>query len=130
MMKSKLGYKDILQNLEGKYYSIFRYSIQGVKSLWGNRVYFLRLGTRATDRWQINICLCATCQCPRCPILEKTKLMVSIQGVISLWGDRVVFPRLGIGDTDRWSMNLCLCTTCQCPRCPILEKRRNPPKVI
>ena len=29
-------------------------------------------------------------------------LAVSIQGVKSLWGDRVVFPRLGTGDTDRW----------------------------
>ena len=26
---------------------------------------------------------------------------VSIQGVKSLWGDHVVFPRLGTGDTDR-----------------------------
>ena len=34
--------------------------------------------------------------------LEKTKLMVSIQGVKPLWGDRFVFPRLGTRDTDRW----------------------------
>ena len=27
---------------------------------------------------------------------------VSIQGVKSLWGDCVIFPRLGTGDTDRW----------------------------
>ena len=27
---------------------------------------------------------------------------VSIQGVKALWGNRVVFPRLGTGDTDRW----------------------------
>ena len=58
---------------------------------------------------------------------------VSIQGVKSLWGDRVVFPRLGTGNTDRWQINLCLCATCQtdsvqCSRCPISEKRCNPHK--
>ena len=31
---------------------------------------------------------------------------VSIQGVKSLWGDRIVFPRLGTRDTDRWHINL------------------------
>ena len=55
---------------------------------------------------------------------------VSIQGVKSLLGDRIVFPRLGTGDTDRWRINLCLCATCQCPQCPISEKRHDPPKVI
>ena len=30
---------------------------------------------------------------------------VSIQGVKSLWGDRVVFPRLRTGDTNRWGIN-------------------------
>ena len=52
----------------------------------------------------------------------------SIQGVKSLGGDCIVFPILGTGDTDRWRINLCLCVTCQNPRCPISEKRRNPPK--
>ena len=55
---------------------------------------------------------------------------VSIQGVKSLWGDCVDFPRLGTGDTDRWRINLLLCVTCQCPWCPISEKRCNCPKVI
>ena len=36
--------------------------------------------------------------------LEKTKLMVSIQGLKSHWGGCVVFPRLGSWDTDRWSI--------------------------
>ena len=54
---------------------------------------------------------------------KRPRFRVSIQGVISLWGDCVVFPRFG-------TWNLCLCTTCQCPRCPISEKRRDPPKVI
>ena len=30
---------------------------------------------------------------------------VSIQGVKSLWGDYVVFPRLGTKDTNRWGIN-------------------------
>ena len=51
---------------------------------------------------------------------------VSIKGVKSLWGDYNVFPRLGTGDTDRWRINFCL--THQCPRCPISEKRRDPPQ--
>ena len=58
--------------------------------------------------------------------LEKTKLMVSIQGVKSPWGDRVVYPRLGTGDTDRWRINKGLYATCHCPRCPISEKRCGP----
>jgi hypothetical protein len=33
-------------------------------------------------------------------------------------------------DTDRWYINLPLCATCQCPWCPISEKRRDCPKVI
>ena len=48
-----------------------RVSIQGVKSIWGDCVVFLRLGTRDANRWHINLCLCATCQCPQCPISEK-----------------------------------------------------------
>ena len=32
---------------------------------------------------------------------DCTSSRVSIQGVKSVWGDRVVFPRLGTGDTDR-----------------------------
>ena len=44
---------------------------------------------------------------------------VSIQGVKSLLGYCVVFPRLGPGETDRWQINFCLCATCQCARCPI-----------
>ena len=52
---------------------------------------------------------------------------VSIQGVKSLWGDHVVFPRLDTGDTDRWRINKGLYATCQCSWCPISE---NPPKVI
>ena len=54
---------------------------------------------------------------------------VSVQGVKSLWGDCSVFPRLGTRDTDRWRIILPLCATCQCPWCPILEKRCNHPKV-
>ena len=50
-------------------------------------------------------------------IKKKKKNRVSIQGVKSLWGDGVVFLRLGTGDTDRWQITLCICTTCQCPRC-------------
>ena len=52
----------------------------------------------------------------------RDRPIVSIQAVKSLWGDRVVFPRLGIGNTDRWRINLCLCDTCQCPRCQMSEK--------
>ena len=37
---------------------------------------------------------------------------VSIQGVKSLWGDRVVFPRLGTGVTDRWHISKGLFATC------------------
>ena len=55
---------------------------------------------------------------------------VSIQGVKLLWGDPVVFPRLGTWDTDRWRINECLFVTCQCPWRPISEKRHNLPKVI
>ena len=44
---------------------------------------------------------------------------VSVQGVKSLWGNCVVFRRLGTGDTDRWHINLF-----------ISEKRLDPPKVI
>ena len=55
---------------------------------------------------------------------------VSIQGVKSLWGDHVVFPRLVTGDTDRWRINKGLCATCQGPWCPILKKQSDPPKVI
>lgn len=44
----------------------------GVKSLWVNCSIFLVLGTKDTDRWQINLRLCATCQCPCCPIPEKS----------------------------------------------------------
>ena len=62
--------------------------------------------------------------------LDRHEGRVSIQGVKSLWGYRVVFPRLGIGDTDRWRINKGLSATCQCPRGPILEKRREPNKVI
>ena len=57
-------------------------------------------------------------------------LAVSIQGVKSLWGDRVVFPRLGTGDTDGWRINKDLFATCQCPPFPISEKRCDSPKVI
>ena len=46
--------------------------------------------------------------------IANVSVRVSIQGVKSLWGDHIVFPRLGAGDTDRWPINLCLCTTCQC----------------
>ena len=35
---------------------------------FGGIALFLRLGTRDTDRWQKNLCLCATCQCPWYPI--------------------------------------------------------------
>ena len=35
-----------------------------------------------------------------------------------------------LNHTDRWRINLCLCATCQFPRCPISEKRCDPPKVI
>ena len=47
----------------------------------------------------------------------------SIQGVKSIWG--IIFPRLGTRDTDKG-----LYATSQCLWCPILEKQRNPPKVI
>ena len=49
---------------------------------------------------------------------HSSKMRVSIQGVKSFWGDRVVFPRLETGDTDRWRINLSA------------EKQCNPPKVI
>ena len=62
--------------------------------------------------------------------LDRHEGRVSIQGVKSLRWVPVVFPRLGPGDTDRWRINLCLSATCQCPRCPISEKRCDPPKVI
>ena len=54
---------------------------------------------------------------------------VSVQGAKSLWGVCSVFPRLGTRDTDRWHIKEGLCTTCQCPWCPISE-RCNHPKVI
>ena len=62
--------------------------------------------------------------------VRREKIRVSIQGVKSLCGDRVIFPRLGTKDTDRWHMNLCLRATCQCPWCLISEKQYDPPKVI
>ena len=62
-------------------------------------------------------------------LVRRSSPRVSIQGVKSLWGDRIVFPRLGTGDTDRWQINLCLCATCQCTGCPISEQWRNPFKV-
>ena len=37
--------------------------------------------------------------------IEITIFRVSIQGVKSLLGDHVVFPRLGTEDTDRWRIN-------------------------
>ena len=37
----------------------------------GDHVIFPRSGTGDTYRCRINICFCATCQCPWCPILEK-----------------------------------------------------------
>ena len=40
------------------------------------------------------------------------------------------FPRLGTRDTDRWRINKGLFATCQCPQCPISEKRCNCPEVI
>ena len=40
------------------------------------------------------------------------------------------FSSSGSGDTDRWHINEGLCATCQCPRCPNLEKRCICPKVI
>ena len=40
----------------------------------------------------------------------------------------LVSPILGTGDTDRWHINLCLCTTCQCLRCPISEKPTRSPQ--
>ena len=46
-------------------------SVQGVNSLWG---VFPRLGTRETDRWHIKLQLCATCQCPQCPISENAPI--------------------------------------------------------
>ena len=60
--------------------------------------------------------------------LEYGGTRVSIQGVISLWGDHIVFPRSGNGDTDRWLINLCLSATCQCLRYPISGKWRDLPK--
>ena len=57
-------------------------------------------------------------------------IRVSIQGVKSLWGDRLTFLRLGTGDTDRWCINKGLFSTYHCPQCPILEKRNDPPKVM
>ena len=50
-----------------------RVSIQGIKSLCEDWVIFPRLGTGDTDRWWTNLCLCATCQCPWCPITEKQR---------------------------------------------------------
>ena len=53
-----------------------------------------------------------------------------IRGVELLWGNCTVFPVLGTKDTDRWRINVHLCATCQCPRCPKPEKPCNGPKVI
>ena len=36
----------------------------GVELLWGKCTIFPDLGTRDTDRWRINLHLCATCQYP------------------------------------------------------------------
>ena len=39
-------------------------------------------------------------------MLSRSLGRVSIQRVKSLWGDHVVFPRLGTRDTDRWQKTL------------------------
>ena len=38
---------------------------------------FSSSGSGDTDRWHINEGLCATCQCPRCPISEKNDAIPS-----------------------------------------------------
>ena len=58
-------------------------------------------------------------------ILELVSKELNHFGGITLF-----FFRLGNRDTDRWRKNKGLCATCQCPRCPISEKQRGPPKVI
>ena len=61
------------------------------KSLWRECSVFPRLGTGDTDRWQITLCLCATCQCLQCPISEKrcdppqsdlTPWILTLQGLL------------------------------------------------
>ena len=67
-------------------------------------------------------------------LLVKNTLIA--QGrVLNRWS-RITFGQMhsfsssGSGDTDRWHINEGLCATCQCPRCPNLEKRCICPKVI
>ena len=40
----------------------------------GKLCHFLRLGIRDSDRWRIKKVLFTTCQCPWCPISEKSDL--------------------------------------------------------
>ena len=69
----------------------------------------------------------------------KSLLVVSkaciLARVLNRWswitlGQMHSFSSSGSGDTDRWHINEGLCATCQCPRCPNLEKRCICPKVI
>ena len=53
---------------------------------------------------------------------------VSIQGVKSLWGDGVVFPRLGAGDTDRWQINLVYAPPVSVPGAQSRKNDAIPPK--
>ena len=61
--------------------------------------------------------------------IQKVLIRVSIQGVKLLLGDRLIFPRLGPGDTDRWQINLYAPPV----SIPNAQSRKNngiPPKVI
>ena len=67
-------------------------------------------------------------------LLVKNTLIA--QGrVLNRWS-RITFGQMhsfsssGSGDTDRWHINEGLCATCQCPRCPNLEKWCICPEVI
>ena len=56
---------------------------------------------------------------PTCWLTQRNLIGVGIEfltdGVELIWGKCTVLPDLGIGDTDRWRINLHLCATCQYP---------------
>ena len=62
---------------------------------WEEEIFCL-FGKHETILWPPNFCRIFLFVCSR----------VSIQGVKSLWGDHVVFPRLGTGTTEGWRINL------------------------
>ena len=67
-------------------------------------------------------------QCSRHSIYIRTVIELASKELNHFWGDRVVFPKLGTGDTDRWHTNKGLFVTCKCPWSPISKEQRDPRK--